>query len=270
MNALDRKAAKLRTLMRSMDSVAVAFSGGTDSTLVAKIARDELGSDAVAVTIDSPLFPSNELRDARRLAKAIGIEHVVIGSDILRDERFLRNPADRCYICKAEGLTRARELADSRSLREVVDGTNADDLRERRPGTRAKGKLGVRSPLAEVGLTKSEVRRLSKALRLPTANKSASACLASRVPYGERISVGRLEAIERAEEFLASKGFTGARVRAHGPIARIEVGRGEIAKLSSEKMRGDVVRKLRALGFTYVAADLVGYRTGSMDEVLGP
>lgn len=270
MKALDRKAEHLRRLVRSMGSAAVAFSGGTDSTLVARVARDELGPRAVAVTIDSPLYPSAELKAAKGLARAIGIEHVVIESDLMGNRRFLGNPPDRCYVCKRDCLRRVRELADSKGLKEVVDGTNADDGRDHRPGTRAKEELGVRSPLAETGFTKLEVRKLSKALGLPTAGKGASACLASRMPYGERISEERLASIERAEGFLSSKGFSDVRVRVHGPLARIEVGRGDVARLCSERMRAQVVRKLGALGFTYITVDLRGYRTGSMDEVLRP
>jgi uncharacterized protein len=268
MTLLDRKAEKIRALMRSMGSVAVAFSGGTDSALVAKIAVDELGPKAVAVTIDSPLYPSSELKAAKRLARAIGIEHVVIESDLLRDKRFLGNPVDRCYICKSAALAHVRKLADSRGLEEVVEGTNADDRHDYRPGAKAKDELGVRSPLAEAGLTKQDVRKLSRALGLPTADKSASACLASRIPYGERIDEEKLTAIERAEAFLESEGFKEVRVRAHWPVARIEVRPGDIARISSGKMRARVTRRLRALGFTYVTVDLTGYRTGSMDEVL--
>lgn len=268
MNALERKADKLRAAVRSMRSAAVAFSGGTDSTLVAKIARDELGSKAVAVTIDSSLYPASELKDARRLAKTIGIEHVVIRSDPLEDARFVRNPADRCYVCKLDDFSRIRRLADERGLKEILDGTNADDRGDYRPGARAKAELGVKSPLAEAGLSKAEVRTLSRQLKLPTASKSASACLASRIPYGEEITSDKLTMVERAEEFLAAKGFEGARVRLHGSIARIEVGQKDIARLASKKMRDSVSRKLRSLGFTYVTADLMGYRTGSMNEVL--
>ncbi len=265
---LDKKAERIRALMRSMRSVAVAFSGGTDSALVAKIALEELGSKAVAVTISSPLYPSSELKAAKRLARTIGIEHVVIESDLLRDEKFLENPVDRCYICKSAVMARVSELAGSMGLEEVADGTNADDGHDYRPGTKAKDELGVRSPLAEADLTKKDVRMLSRALGLPTADKSASACLASRIPYGERIDKERLAAIERAEAFLESMGFGDVRVRAHGPVARIEVRRGDIARISSDKVRARVAKRLRALGFRYVTVDLTGYRTGSMDEVL--
>jgi len=268
MDALKRKAARLRKLVRSMESAAVAFSGGADSTLVARIAKDELGSNAVAVTIESPLLPSRELKAARNVAKSMRVEHVVIQRNPLDDPAFSGNPVDRCYVCKLEGFRLIRKLADDRGLREVLDGTNAEDGCDYRPGSKARKELGIRSPLAEAGLSKSEVRRLSADLRLPTAKKSASACLASRIPYGETLTTEKLEMVERAEEFLAAKGFKGARVRAHGPIARIEVSGKEIARLCSARTRAAIVRKLKGLGFTYVTIDAEGYRTGSMDEVL--
>lgn len=251
-----------------MESAAVAFSGGADSTLVAKIASDELGKNAAAITIDSPLFPSYELKFAKNVARRIGIQHMVIEVDPLRDKRFAKNPVDRCYICKLEYLKCVRKLADNRGLREVVDGTNADDGCEFRPGAKAKKELGVRSPLAEAGLTKADVRRLSEELKLPTASKRASACLASRIPYGENLTAQKLHMVEQAEDFLRNKGFEGARVRMHGPVARLEVQSKDIARLASKSARDSVARKLRSLGFTYVTVDMMGYRTGSMDEVL--
>ena len=268
MKTLERKAEKLRKLARSASSAAVAFSGGVDSTLVAKVAKDELGPKAVAVTIDSPLYPASELRGAKKVAGAIGIEHIVIRTNPLKDRRFVSNPVERCYICKLEDLRRIREFADSRRLKEVMDGTNADDGCDYRPGMKAKEELGVRSPLAEAGLTKLEVRELSKALRLSTAKKSSSPCLASRIPYGETITEEKLAMIQEAEEFLSTKGFDGVRVRLHGLMARIEVQPKDIARLTSPGTRTAIAKRLRSLGFTYITLDLEGYRTGSMDEVL--
>jgi len=268
MKPIDRKLTRLRSTIHSLGSVAVAFSGGADSTLVAKIAHEELGEDAVAVTIDSPLFPSRELAEAGSVARTIGIRHIVVRVDPLGDKEFVNNPADRCYLCKLEDLNQIRKVADANGIKEVVDGSNADDKDDYRPGLKAKEELGVRSPLAESGLTKEDIREISRKLKLPTAHKSSSPCLASRIPYGEKITAEKLRMIEEAEEFLEAKGFDGVRVRVHGNMARIEVAPAEVARLSSPGTRTSVTKKLRSLGFTYIALDLEGYRTGSLNEVL--
>lgn len=254
--------------MHSFGSAAVAFSGGTDSTLVARIAKDELGNKAIAVTIDSPMYPDSELRRAKEVAKRIGIEHIVLRADPLGDAAFVANPSNRCYLCKRDDLTHIRRIADERGLKEVLDGSNADDREDYRPGTKAKEEMKVRSPLAETGLTKARVRAISKVLKLPTAHKSSSPCLASRIPYGETITTEKLGMIEEAEEFLKAKGFDDVRVRMHGSMARIEVSPKDVGRLTSPGTRISVTRKLRALGFDYVAVDLEGYRMGSLNEVL--
>ncbi len=246
----------------------MAFSGGTDSTLVAKIAKDELGDSALAVTINSPMYPGSELRNAKAVAKKIGIRHLVIDVDPTRDKSFISNPPDRCYLCKLDDLRHIRGLADERGLSEIVDGSNADDKNDYRPGLRAKEEMRVRSPLTEAGLTKADVRAISKTLRLPTAQKSSSPCLASRIPYGETITKEKLAMIEEAEEFLKAKGFDEVRVRIHGDIARIEVSPKDVPKLATPGTRTTITKKLRSLGFTYVALDLEGYRMGSLNEVL--
>ena len=268
MKTPDRKLSQLRKLVRSFGSAAVAFSGGTDSTLVARIAKDELGNKTVAVTIDSPMYPASELAKAKAVAKTIGVEHVVVRVDPLGDSTFITNPPDRCYLCKRDDLTRIRGIADDRGLREVLDGSNEDDNEDYRPGLRAKEEMKVMSPLAEVGLTKADVRAISKALKLPTARKSSSPCLASRIPYGETITTEKLRMIEEAEEFLKAKGFDDVRVRMHGDMARVEVSPKDIGMLASPGMRVSVTKKLRSLGFTYVSVDLEGYRMGSLNEVL--
>ncbi|MCX6657576.1 MAG: ATP-dependent sacrificial sulfur transferase LarE [Euryarchaeota archaeon] len=268
MKTLDRRLSQLRKLVRSYGSAAVAFSGGADSTLVARIAKDELGNKTVAVTIDSPMYPASELAKAKGVAKSIGVEHVVVRVDPLGDRTFITNPPDRCYLCKRDDLTHIRRIADDHGLREVLDGSNADDRDDYRPGTKAKEEMKVRSPLAETGLTKAQVRAISKTLKLPTAHKSSSPCLASRIPYGERITTEKLRMIEEAEEFLKAKGFDDVRVRMHGDMARVEISPKDISMLASPGMRVSVTKKLRSLGFTYVSVDLEGYRMGSLNEVL--
>jgi pyridinium-3,5-biscarboxylic acid mononucleotide sulfurtransferase len=268
MKSDDTKLARLRKLVRSYGSAAVAFSGGTDSTLVAKIAKDELGDRAIAVTIDSPMYPASELRAAKETARRIGIEHVIVETDPMGSKEFVMNPPDRCYLCKSEDLRQVRMTAKERGLKEILDGSNVDDSADYRPGMKAKMEMGARSPLADVGLGKEEIRRISKRLRLPTATKSSSPCLASRIPYGETITREKLGMIEEAEEYLMGKGFDQVRVRVHGTSARIEVAPNEVARLASPGTRISVTKKLKSLGFSYVSVDLEGYRTGSLNEVL--
>jgi len=268
MAKLEKKTERLRKIVRSFGSAAVAFSGGTDSTLVAKVAHDELGPKAVAFTIDSPLYPGSELHKAEAASKKIGIEHVVLRTDPMCDDAFVANPPDRCYLCKLEDLGTIKKVANRMSLKVVADGSNADDSKDYRPGLKAKRQLGVRSPLAEAKLTKEEVRAISRSLRLPTADKKASPCLASRIPYGEKITREKLKMIEEAEEFLSAKGFEDVRVRLHNDIARIEIAAKDIPRLAAPGTRISVSRRLRALGFAYVTLDLEGYRMGSLNEVL--
>lgn len=247
----------------------MAFSGGADSALVAKVAADELGRRAAAVTVDSPLLPREELRAAKSAAKAIGIGHVVVRTDPLTDPAFMVNPRDRCYLCKKVTFAEVRKVADGLSLAHVLDGSNADDEHEHRPGARARDDLGVVSPLAVAGLGKSDVIEISKGLGLETHERPPGTCLATRVPYGEHLSEDLLRRIEKAELVLSRMCFDNVRVRAHGNLARIEVSRKQVPRLAEPGTSKEVLTKLKRLGFTYVTVDLEGYRSGSMDEVLG-
>ncbi len=265
MTALDAKERALRSQLRSLGGAVVAFSGGTDSALVLKIAHDELPGSAVAVTAVSPSLASGELEEARALAQLIGVRWTSIETREVEDPRYLANTDARCYFCKSEVYARLVEYAHSQGIGHVVDGLNLDDLVDRRPGRRAAEEQGVLSPLVSAGLTKAEVRELSRRLGLPTADKPALACLSSRIPYGTPVTLAALGRIDRAEALLRGLGLRQVRVRHHGDTARIEVDPADIGRVAG--MREAIVGGLKKLGYAYVTLDLEGYRTGSLNEV---
>jgi len=258
----------LRASIRATGGAAVAFSGGVDSSLLCAVARAELGDASLAVTVSSPLLPASELADARSVARLVGIEHLVIEEREIEEDVAV-NPPDRCYHCKKREFATIMAAARERGFAVVLDGSNADDASDYRPGARAIAELGVASPLRDAGLTKAEVRSLSREMGLPTWDKPAFACLASRVPYGDRIDAALLNRVEKAEDYLRGLGLRQVRVRAHGDIARIEVAPEERPRLYSESVMDEAAARIRELGFTYACMELGGYERGSLNREIG-
>jgi uncharacterized protein len=257
----------LRGLLAQMQSVVIAYSGGVDSSLLLKVAYDVLGNAAVAVTIDSPSQPRAELAEAQTLAKSLGVRHVLMQSSEMDDPLYLANTPERCYFCKRRICAALLDFARTNGFAHVADGGNVDDLRDFRPGERATREFGLRHPLQEAGLTKVEIRSLAHSLGLPNWSKPSAACLSSRLPYGDAITKEKLQQIEQAEAFLHNQGFAQVRVRYHGAVARVELAADDL--LRAIELRETIVGALRAAGFKYVTLDLAGFRSGSMNEVLG-
>ena len=268
MKTAQKKLETLKSNLALLESVAIAFSGGVDSAFLLRIAHDVLGDNVIAVTASSCSFPERELREAEVFCKQNGIQHIVCKSEELDIDGFRQNPKNRCYLCKHELFEKIWAIAKEQNLAAVAEGSNTDDNGDYRPGLIAVKELGVKSPLREVGLSKAEIRALSRELGLPTWNKQSFACLSSRFVYGEMISEEKLSMVDKAEQLLLDLGFHQVRVRIHGTIARIEVLPDEFERIIDEDFRDKIYSTLKSLGFTYVTLDLGGYRTGSMNETL--
>jgi pyridinium-3,5-biscarboxylic acid mononucleotide sulfurtransferase len=262
------KETALHEALRQFSSVIVAYSGGVDSAFLAYAAHRALGTRALAITADSPSYPERHREIALRVARECGFAHLVIRTDEMARPEYRANHADRCYYCKHELYTHLSAIARDRGIPVIVDGANADDRGDYRPGRKAAREFGVRSPLDEVGLTKDEIRELSRRAGLPTWDEPASACLSSRIPYFSEVTDEKLRMIERAEAVLRGLGFRICRVRHHDTIARLELGRDEIARVLDPEISDTIDRELRAIGYAHVTVDLRGYRLGSLNEAL--
>lgn len=261
---MDNKFKKLKSLLNNMGSVLLAYSGGVDSTFLLKIAKDTIKGNVLAVTSSSPAFPAEELTFSKKMAKALGVRHKIIQTRELLNKNFSSNSSERCYFCKREIFSRLREIAKREKIKFVIDASNLSDKDDFRPGDKAKRELNIRSPLQEAGFSKEDVRKLSRKLGLITWNKPSLACLASRIPYGMRISSEVLKRVSQAELFLKKLGFHQVRLRHYGRLCRIELFKKDLP--AAVDKAGLIVKELKKRGYNYVTLDLQGYRQGSMNE----
>ncbi len=265
---MHQKLVHLHQILQEMKSVLIAFSGGVDSSFLLRVARDALGDSASALTALSPTYPEHELQAARQFAAELGVSHILVESNELKIENFAQNDTRRCYYCKSELFSILRKEATRRGIKSLCDGSNVDDMGDFRPGMEAAREQGVRHPLIEAGLSKEEIRELSRELGLATHQKGSMACLSSRFPYGTEITESRVRQVARCEELLRTMGYDPYRVRYHGEVARIEISRFDFDKLLQDKQLQRVIETFKQAGFVYVTLDLEGFRSGSMNEVL--
>jgi uncharacterized protein len=262
---IDEKLSRMKSVIGECESAVIAFSGGVDSSLVCAIAREILGDNVVAVTAISPTYPPEEIEVAKKVAGQIGIKHIIITTDEFEDKNFTKNPVERCYYCKSELLRKLDQVREKFGFKKIFDGTNRDDFLDFRPGLRAVEEFNVLSPLALAGMTKEDVRKLAVRLGLPNADKPANPCLASRIPFGQKITQRKLQRIAKSEEFIRSLGFRVVRVRDHGDLAKVEVGKDELKK--ARKLEDKICAALKKIGYIRVELDSRGYHMGGANRL---